>query len=193
MWMLVGGLALFFAAHFIPTRPQLRARLIARFGSGPYSGLFALVSLVALVLIVMGYGQMQGLGRGNPQLWVPLSWIRHLTMLLMIPALILLVAAYVPSRFRTALRHPMLMAVMLWAFAHLIANGDLASVLLFGSFLAYAVYDLISANRRAALGPLGRAPGSTAGDAAAIVAGLALYALLLVWGHQMLTGVPLLP
>jgi uncharacterized membrane protein len=193
MWMLVGGLALFFAAHLVPTRPQLRARFIARVGSGLYSGLFALVSLVALVLIVLGYGQMQGLGRENAQLWVPPSWTRHLTMLLMIPALILLVAAYVPSRIRVALHHPMLMAVMLWAFAHLIANGDLASVLLFGSFLAYGVYDMISASQRAALGPLGTAQGSAAGDAAAIVAGLALYALLLVWGHQMLTGIPLLP
>jgi uncharacterized membrane protein len=193
MWMLVGGLALFFAAHLIPSRPQLRARLVGRVGSGPYSGLFALVSLAALVLIVMGYGQMQGLGRENPQLWVPPSWTRHLTMLLMVPAMALLVAAYVPSRIRTALRHPMLIAVMLWAIAHLLANGDLASVLLFGSFLAYGAYDMISANRRTALGPLGSARGSAAGDAAAIAAGLALYALLLVWGHQKLTGVPLLP
>ncbi len=193
MWMLVGGLALFFAAHLIPTRPQLRARLVGRVGSGPYSGLFALVSLAALVLIVMGYGQMRSLGRENLQLWVPPSWARHLTMLLMIPAMVLLVAAYVPSRIRTALRHPMLVAVMLWAFAHLLANGDWASMLLFGSFLAYGVYDMISANQRAALGPLGTARGSAAGDAAAIAVGLALYALLVVWGHQKLTGVPLLP
>lgn len=193
MWTLVGGLALFFAAHLIPTRPQLRARLVGSVGSGPYSVLFALISLAALVLIVMGYGQMQGLGRGNPQLWVPPSWTGHLAMLLMIPAMVLLVAAYVPSRIRTALRHPMLVAVMLWAFAHLLANGDLASVLLFGSFLAYGVYDTISANQRAELGPLGGAPGRAAGDVAAIAAGLALYALLLVWGHQKLTGVPLLP
>src|SRR5262245_35428386 len=193
MWMLVGGLALFFAAHFVPTRPQLRARLIGRVGSGPYSGLFALVSLVALVLIVMGYGQMQGLARGNPQLWVPPSWTRHLAMLLMVPALILLVAAYIPSRIRTAVRHPMLIAVMLWAFADLLANGDLESVLLFGSFLAYAVYDLISAYQRAALGPMGTARGGAVGDAVAIAIGLALYALILVWGHQKLTGVPLLP
>jgi uncharacterized membrane protein len=193
MWKLIGGLVLFFAAHLIPTRPALRARLVGRLGSGPYGVLFALVSLAALVLIVMGYGQMRGLGRANPQLWVPASWTRHVTMLLMLPAMVLLVAAYVPSRIRTALRHPMLIAVMLWAFAHLIANGDLASVLLFGSFLTYGVYDMVSANQRAALGPLGGARGSAAGDAAAVAAGLALYALLLVWGHQMLTGVPLLP
>src|SRR5262249_55655523 len=110
-----------------------------------------------------------------------------------IPALILLVAAYIPSRIRTAIRHPMLIAVMLWAFAHLLTNGDLAAVLLFGSFLAYSVYDVLSASQRVALGPLGGARGSAIGDVAAIAAGLALYALLVVWGHRMLTGVPLLP
>jgi uncharacterized membrane protein len=193
MWMLVCGLALFFAVHFIPTFPELRARLVGIVGSRSYSGLFALTSLVALVLIVFGYGQMQGLGRGNPQLWVSPSWTKHLAMLLMLPALILLVAAYVPSRIRRTVHHPMLMAVMLWALAHLLVNGDLASVLLFGSFLAFGVYDTISATQRAALGPLGTGQGSAAGDVAAITAGLALYALLLFWGHRWLTGVPLLP
>ena len=193
MWMLVGGLALFFGAHLIPTLPALRTRVVGVIGSRPYSGLFALLSLAALVLIVFGYGQMQGLGRGNPQLWVPPSWTKHVTMLLMVPAVVLLVAAYVPSRIRTAVRHPMLMAVMLWALGHLLSNGDLASVLLFGTFLAYAVYDMISASQRAALGPLGTAQGGAVQDLAAIAGGLALYALLLFWGHQKLTGVPLLP
>jgi len=130
MWMLVGGLVLFFIAHLVPTFPALRTRLVGAVGSGPYSGLFALVSLVALALIVFGYGQMQGLGRGNPQLWVPPWWATHLTMLLMVPAMVLLVAAYVPSRIRTAVRHPMLAGVTLWAVGHLLANGDLASALL---------------------------------------------------------------
>jgi uncharacterized membrane protein len=192
LWTLVGGLALFFAVHLIPTRPQLRERLVARAGSGPYKGLFALASLVALVLIVIGYGHLRDLGPGNPQLWAPPSWTRHLAMLIMLPALVLLVAAYIPSRIRAAVGHPMLVAVTLWAFAHLLANGDLASVLLFGSFLVYGLYDMRSAMQRAALGPLGRASARGAGDVAAIAAGLALYALLLFWGHQMLTGVPLL-
>ena len=91
-------------------------------------------------------------------------------MLLMLPALVLLVAAYVPSRIRTAVRHPMLASVKLWAFAHLLTNGDLASVLLFGSFLAYGVYDRISVRHRVALGPLGTASGGMAQDAIAIVA-----------------------
>ena len=193
MWMLLGGLVLFFGAHLVPTAPALRARLVGALGSGPYSGLFALVSLGALVLIVFGYGHMQGLGRGNPQLWVPPWWARHLTMLLMVPAMVLLVAAYVPSRIRMAVRHPMLMGVTLWAMGHLLANGDLASALLFGSFFAYGLYDIASATQRAALGPLGTAQGSAAGDAAAIAGGLALYGLLLFWGHRWLTGVPLVP
>jgi uncharacterized membrane protein len=87
----------------------------------------------------------------------------------------------------------MLIAIMLWALGHLLANGDLASLLLFGSFLAYAVYDRISVGQRHALGPLGEAKGGLPGDVAAIAGGLVLYALLLFWGHQKLTGVPLLP
>jgi uncharacterized membrane protein len=191
MWMLIVGLALFFAVHLIPTVPELRARLVSITGARSYSGLFALASAVGLTLIVLGYGTMQGLGRGNPQLWVPPSWARHLTMLLMLPALILLVAAYIPSRIRTAARHPMLAAVALWAFSHLLVNGDLASVLLFGSFLVYAGYDIISANQRAAVGPLGKAQGGLVQDIVAIAVGLALYALLLFWGHRILTGIPL--
>jgi uncharacterized membrane protein len=193
MWLLLIGLGLFFVAHLVPTRPDLRTRLVARLGAGRYSGLFSVVSLVALVMIVWGYGRMQGLARGNPQVWDPPAWSKHVTMLLMVPALILLVAAYVPSRIRNATRHPMLIAIMLWALGHLLANGDLASLLLFGSFLAYAVYDRISAGQRHALGPLGEAKGGLRGDAAAIAGGLVLYALLLFWGHQKLTGVPLLP
>jgi uncharacterized membrane protein len=191
--MLIVGLALFFGVHLVPSVPELRARLVAIAGARPYSGLFALVSALGLVLIVLGYGSLQGLGRGNPQLWVPPAWAKHLTMLLMLPALILLVAAYIPSRLRTAVRHPMLAAVALWAFSHLLVNGDLASVLLFGSFLVYAGYDVISANRRAAVGPLGKARGGLVQDMVAITVGLALYALLLVWGHRVLTGIPLLP
>jgi uncharacterized membrane protein len=193
MWLLLVGLGLFFVAHLIPTRPDLRARLVARIGAGRYSGLFSVVSLVALAMIVWGYGRMQGLARGNPQVWDPPAWSKHVTMLLMVPALILLVAAYVPSRIRNATGHPMLLAIMLWALGHLLANGDLASLLLFGSFLAYAVYDRISVGQRHALGPLGEAKGGLPGDVAAIAGGLVLYALLLFWGHQKLTGVPLLP
>jgi uncharacterized membrane protein len=193
MVLLVCGLLLFIGAHLVPTQPGLRAGLVDKLGAGPYRGLFSLASIAGLVLIVLGYGQMQGLGRGNPQLWTPPTWINHVAFLLMIPAMILLVAAYVPSRIRTAVKHPMLAALKIWAFAHLLANGDLASVLLFGSLLAYAVYDRISVTSRPSPGPLGDAKGGAANDVLAVAAGLALYALILFWGHAKLTGVPLLP
>ena len=192
MTLLIGGLLLFIGAHLVPSQPALRTALIGRVGEGPYKGLFSLISAIGIVLLVVGYGQMQGLARGNPQLWVPPVWTKHLVFLLMIPAMILLAATYVPSRIRSAVGHPMLTALMLWAFGHLLANGDLASVLLFGSFLAYAVYDRISVRHRPSPGPLGRAQGGNVGDAIAIGLGLILYAFMLVWGHAKLIGVPLL-
>jgi uncharacterized membrane protein len=193
MVLLIGGLALFMCIHLIPTRPSLRAAVVGTLGPGIYRVLFSLVSIAGLVLIVLGYGHMQGLGRGNPQLWVPPAWTKHVVFLLMIPAMILLVAAYVPSRIRSAVGHPMLTALMIWAFAHLLANGDLASVLLFGSLLGFAVYDRISVIDRASPGPLGNAMGGALHDIPVIAAGLGLYALMLFWGHAKLIGVPLLP
>jgi uncharacterized membrane protein len=193
MTYLIGGLGLFFLVHLVPTLPTLRGGIVAKLGPGIYRGLFSLVSLAGLVLIVLGYGQMQGLARGNPQLWIPPVWIKHVVLLLMVPAMILLVAAYVPSRIRTAVRHPLLTALMIWAFGHLLANGDLASLLLFGSFLAFAVYDRISVTSRPSPGPLGNAKGGSLHDIFVMAAGLGLYAFMLFWGHAKLIGVPLLP
>jgi uncharacterized membrane protein len=193
MALLIGGLALFIVVHSVPTRPALRAALVDRLGAGFYRGLFSLASIAGLVLIVLGYRDLQGLGRGNPQLWVPPVWIKHVVFPLMIPAMILLVAAYVPSRIRSVVGHPMLTALMIWAVAHLLANGDLASVLLFGSMLGFAVYDRISVVGRASPGPLGTAEGGAMHDILALAAGLALYTLILFWGHAKLTGVALLP
>lgn len=192
MTLLVLGLILFFAVHLVPTLPATRDQLREKFGTGGYQGLFSVASLVGFVMIVMGYGQLQGIPRLNPDLWSPPTWTRHLAFLLMLPAMILLASAYIPSRIRSAVGHPMLAAIKIWAFAHLLANGDLASLLLFGSFLAFAIYDRISVKARAALGPLGAKTGAATGDVMAIVAGLAAYAFMMVWGHAKLIGVPLL-
>jgi uncharacterized membrane protein len=189
MTFLIPGLILFFAAHLVPTVPAWRAALIARLGEGGYKLGFSLAAGLGLVLMVMGVSAARG-SAADPQLWHPPLWARHLAFALMLPAFVLIVSAYLPSHIRDWWRHPMLAAVALWSAAHLAANGDLVGLLLFGSFLAFALYDRISLARRA---PPTRAPGrGWAGDAAAVVVGLALWAATLFWLHA-LAGAPLLP
>jgi uncharacterized membrane protein len=193
MLLLVAGLIIFFAVHLLPTVPDLRAGLRDRFGATPYQIAFSALSLLGFALIVIGYHKLQLLAGKNPQLWVPPAWTKHIAFALMLPAMIFLVAAYVPSRIRTALKHPMLLAIKIWALAHLIANGTLGALVLFLSFLAFAVYDRISVKKRAAAGqhgagagPLGVATGGIGGDITVLVAGTALYAFMLLYGHQAL-------
>ncbi|SFV34762.1 NnrU family protein [Hyphomicrobium facile] len=194
MMVLIVGLILFLGVHLIPTQPELRDGLKERIGEGPYKILFSLLSLVGIVVIVLGFHKLQLHPGKNPLLWEPPVWTRHLAVALMLPAMILLVASLIPSRIRTATRHPMLIAIKIWALAHLLANGDLASLLLFGSFLAFAVYDRISVKKRGARGPLGAAsPSSALNDVLVIVIGLALYAWILLVGHQWLIGVAPMP
>ena len=190
MAMLIGGLVLFFAAHAVPIVPGLRARLVEGAGEGAFKGLFSVVSLAGLLLIVMGYGVAR---QTAEPLWEPPVWAGHLAATLMIFAMIALAAAYIPSRIRTLLKHPMLVAIKIWALAHLLAIGDLVSLILFGSFLAYAVIDRISVKRRGAMGPLGAAKCGLGGDVAAVAVGLIAYAVLLFWGHAYLFGVAPIP
>lgn len=192
MLLLILGLVIFFAVHIVPTVPDLRQGLVHRFGEGAFKAAFSVVSLAGFALIVYGYHKLQINPGKNVVLWDPPTWTRHLAMLLMLPALILLVASQIPSRIRTAAKHPMLAAIKIWALAHLLANGDLASLLLFGGFLAFAVYDRISVKRRAYAGRLGAAEGGPLNDLIVVVLGVALYALIIVWGHGALIGVPLL-
>ena len=194
MLLLLAGLATFFAVHLLPTRPAVRDGVAAKLGGSGYQALFSVASVVGLILIVMGYGQMKLAPSSiNPQLWVPPTWTRHLAYLLMLASFILLVAAYVPSNIRDRAKHPMLAAVKIWALAHLLVRGDLAGLILFGSFLAWAVYDRISLKHRAnARGPLGNAPGPLRGAIIAVVGGLAAYGFMVVAGHAWLIGKPLL-
>jgi len=194
MMLLVVGLILFLGVHLLPTSPELRAGLQARLGTNGYKAVFSLLSLAGLIVIVLGYHKLQLHPGKNPILWNPPEWTRHFAAGLMLPAMVLLVASVIPSRIRTTIRHPMLSAIKIWALAHLISNGDLGGVLLFGSFLAFAVYDRISVKRRGALGPLGNAkPPSVVNDVIVIVLGIALYAALLFGGHAWLFGVSPLP
>lgn len=189
MLPLILGLLLFFAVHLVPSSPSLRDGLVERFGASAYRIGFSVLSLIGFVLIVVGYHKLQVMPGKNPVLWDPPSWTRHIAFLLMLPSMILLVAAFVPSRIRTAAKHPMLAAIKFWALAHLLVNGDLGSLVLFGSFLAFGVYDRISLKHRAAAGPALVGPGPF-NDVLVILGGLALFAVMLVWGHGALIGVP---
>jgi uncharacterized membrane protein len=188
-WLII-GLVLFLGVHSVSiVSPRGRHALAGRIGEGGYKGAYALVSFVGLALIVWGYG----LARQAPVLlYTPPTGLRHLALLLMLPVFVLLFAAYLPGRIQRAAKHPMLLAVKCWALAHLLANGTLADVLLFGGFLAWAVADRISVKRRAAAGLLRSPPalpGSTANDAIALVGGLAVYLLFVFWAHAWLFGV----
>ena len=185
VWLIL-GLALFLGVHSVSiVSPQGRHALAQRLGEGGFKGLYTLVSLAGFALIVWGYG----LAREAPVLlYTPPTGMRHLAALLMLPVFVLLFAAYLPGRIQRAAKHPMLLAVKFWALAHLLANGTLADVLLFGGFLAWAVADRISLKRR----PVRAVPGMPAGpanDAIVIVVGLALYVVFLLWGHAWLIGV----
>ncbi|MET0568046.1 MAG: NnrU family protein [Hyphomicrobiaceae bacterium] len=190
---LVMGLALFIGIHLVTTQPDLRQGLAQRMGAGAYKGLYSLLSFVGLALIVLGYHKVQLAPGKNPILWTPPLWGRHVTMLLMLPVFPLLVATYLPGRIGTTVRHPMITAVKFWALAHLFVRGDAASVLLFGGLLAWAVYDRISLKQREAAGLVSVRSGPARNDIIAVVAGLAIYAVFLKWGHALLIGVPLLP
>lgn len=190
VWLIL-GLALFLGVHSVSiVSPQGRNALAQRMGEGGFKGLYTLVSFAGLALIVWGYG----LAREAPVLLYTLpNGFRYLAPLLMLPVFVLLFAAYLPGRIQRAAKHPMLLAVKFWALAHLLTNnGTLADVLLFGGFLAWAVADRISVKRRAAAGLLRSAPtraGRPVNDAIALVGGLAVYAVVVLWLHGWLIGV----
>lgn len=190
MLVMVIGLILFFAIHIVPTNVELKNGLVGRFGTGGYRAIFSVLSLIGLALIVLGFHKLQLHPGKNPILWDPPTWARHLALPLMLFSMISLVAAYVPSHIHVWLKHPLLVAIKAWALAHLLANGDLASLVLFGSFLAFAVYDRISVKRRGDLGPLGRGSGPWINDAIVIVLGAALYAVIVLYLHELVIGVP---
>jgi uncharacterized membrane protein len=186
MLLLILGLILFLGAHSVSiVAPGWRDASLGRLGEGAWKGAYSLVSAAGFALIVFGYG----LARQQPELlYTPPVALRHLALLLMLPVFPLLLAAYLPGRVKRAARHPMLLATKLWAVAHLLANGNVADVILFGSFLAWAVADRISLKRRAPRSVPG-APPSAANDAIVVIGGLAIYAFFLLRGHAWLIGV----
>jgi uncharacterized membrane protein len=189
MPILIIGLAVFLGIHSISiATPGLRAHAVASLGPNRWRGLYSLVSAVGFVLILYGFH----LARQAPVvLYTPPVWMRHVTFLLMLPVFPLLLAAYLPGRIKTAMKHPLLAAVKFWALAHLLSNGFLADVLLFGAFLLWAICDRISLKRRPQQ-PIGMAPPGRFNDLIAVIAGLALYVFFILWAHVRLFGVSLL-
>ncbi len=189
MYTLIVGLILFLATHLSPTIPGFRDRLVAKLGLNRYKLVFSVPALVGLVLIVHGVAEFRG-AAADAQFWSPPLWTRHIAFALMLPAFVLLAAAYIPSKIRDRVGHPMLAAIMLWAIAHLAANGNLLAFLLFGSFLAFALYDRLSMRWRPAAT---RTPArGWLGDAASVAVGAGFWAATLFWLHAHY-GVPLLP
>jgi uncharacterized membrane protein len=189
MLQLILGLVLFLGSHSVSiVAKPWRDAMVAKLGEWPWKGLYSVVSLLGLVLIVRGYGE----ARLDPMvLYSPPSWTHHIAMLLMLLAFPAAVASVVPGRIQRALKHPLLVAVKAWALAHLLVNGTLAAVLLFGGFLAWAVADRISLKRRVQ-GPTPGLPASAANDFIVVGLGLALYVAFLFWLHGVLFGIPLI-
>jgi uncharacterized membrane protein len=187
---LVLGLIVFFVPHVFVTRREARARLIARIGEGPYKIGFSVISAIGIALIVYGFARYRATEWVN--IWYPPVWTRHLALQLNWLAAICVAAAYIPGNIKRALKHPMLVGVKLWAFAHLIANGDLGSIILFGSFLAWSVYDRITLKRRTDAGGPTIAQGGWPSDLVAIVVGTVAFLALLLLFHPILIGVPVM-
>jgi uncharacterized membrane protein len=186
--IMILGLAIFLGVHLLTTMRPQRAALIGRLGENGYKGLYSLVSAVGLALIVYGFARYRA--HEWIALWSPPTWTKHLAALLVLFAMIMLVASYARGHIYMTLKHPMLAGVKLWALAHLMANGDLGSVILFGSVLAWAVIDRISLKRRTDPGAPPIPVGGMRNDVIAVFGGIALYAVLGWWFHPYVIGVP---
>ena len=195
MPVLVAGLVLFLGTHVFTTRRGSRAALIERWGEAPYKIAYSLLSLLGLILVGKGFGLYRETNWID--VWYPPVWTKHLALPLVGGAFVCLVAAYLPGRIKRTLKHPMLVAVKLWATAHLLANGDLGSILLFGSILAWAVFARISLKRRpdevtAHAGPLAP-PAGLRNDLLAIAIGTVAWFVFARWLHPLWIGVAVLP
>lgn len=188
MTMLILGLVLFLGVHSIRiVADGWRSAMISRVGELPWKAVYALLSIAGFVLIVWGFG----LARQQPvQLWMPPRGMRHLASLLTLISFVLIAAAYVPrNAIKARLHHPMVLGVKVWALAHLLANGNLAHVVLFGAFLVWAVLSFRAARARDRAAGTVYPAGSTAGTLGTLVAGVAFWAVFAFWAHGALIGI----
>jgi uncharacterized membrane protein len=182
------GLVVFLGAHVFVTMRDRRATLVAKIGEWPYRGLFSLISIVGIALIAYGFASYRA--AGFIVVWNPPVWTHHIVEGLMWPASIMVVAAYIPGNIKRVLKHPMLAGVKTWAFAHLCTNGDLGGIILFGSVLAWAVYDRITLKHRSDAGAPPIPMGGSTNDIIAVVVGTIVYLALGFVFHPIVIGVP---
>lgn len=188
MWYLMAGLFLFVGVHSVRIfADDWRTRTRARVGENVYKGVYSLVSAVGLVLMVVGFG----MAREAPALlWMPPRGMRHAAALLTLLSFILLAAAYVPrNSIKARFHHPMVLGVKTWALAHLLANGSVAHVLLFGGFLAWGVASFVAARKRDRAQGTVYSAGTMPATVATVAAGVAAWAAFAFWLHGLLIGI----
>lgn len=190
MLLMIAGLVVFLGFHSLQIQAGIRAKAISVIGEIPYKIIYGLASLGGLIMIAEGYKAWK-YQEGSAILYIPPVWLSHIALLLMAISFVIISATYLPGYIKWATRHPMILAVKIWALAHLLSNGDAASVVLFGAFLVWGVVDRISLKKREAAGlisPRDFKPKAVF-DVAAVVVGLAIY-VLFVWRlHLWLIGV----
>lgn len=188
MTYLILGLLVFLATHSVRiVAEDWRTRTIARIGPNAWKGIYSAVSIAGFVLLVWGYGQAR---ETSVVLYVPPAFMYPITTLLTLISFVLLAAANVPgNHIKAAVGHPMVAGVKLWAFAHLLSNGSLADVILFGTFLVWAIVDFIASRKRDRAAGTRYPAGSGARTAATVIAGIAVWAAFAFWAHRWLIGV----
>lgn len=184
---LIAGLALFVGGHLVSTARGLRSRLVAAMGERPYKAIYSLAAFAGILLIAYGFGKYRA--SGWIDIWNPPPSLNHLAYLLTWFSIVMIAAAYARGHIYRKLKHPMLAGVKLWALAHLLVNGDLGSIILFGTILAWAVYDRISLKRRSDAGAPAIPVGGTMNDVIAVGAGTVVYLFLIFVFHPAVIGV----
>ena len=189
MIILIIGVILFFGVHLLSYARPWRARLITRLGEGPYKGIYSLISAIGLGLIIWGYFRTRAGPAAADIIYWPPAWGRHVTMLLVLLAMISIAIFIFKGKLRLWLRNPMSIGVALWAAGHLLSNGRLASVIMFGAFLLYALLDIAINTIRGNMPDFAPRPHH---DVISIIAGLALYAFFLFIFHPYVLNLPII-
>ena len=182
MYILLLGIFVFLGVHLVPSMIGFRSKIIAKLGEVLYKGLYSIISLIGLLIIVYG----KSIAGFHP-IWEPPVWSRNVTIVIMLFSFYFFAAADIKSNIKRFIRHPMLLGITLWSGAHLIANGDLASILLFGSFFVFSLFGMLSANKRGAIVQEKKYP--LIKDLVSVISGLIAYAVFIKYLHPYLIGV----